>query len=37
MVKGSQYQRVTILQGLQVVEMLVFNAYNLREKLSTSC
>ena len=37
MVKGSQYQRVTNLQGLQVVEMLVFNEYNLREKLSTSC
>ena len=37
MVKGSQYQRVTTIQGPQVVEMLVFNAYNLREKLSTSC
>ena len=35
-VKAGQRTRVTDLEGLQVVDMAVFNAANLREKLSTS-
>ena len=35
-VETGQRLRVTDLEGLQVVDMAVFNAANLREKLSTS-
>lgn len=35
-VKAGQRLRVTDLEGLQVVDMAVFNEHNLREKLSTS-
>jgi uncharacterized protein len=35
-VKTGQRIRVTDLEGLQVVDMAVFNAANVREKLSTS-
>lgn len=35
-VKTGQRLRVTDLEGLQVVDMAVFNEHNLREKLSTS-
>ncbi len=35
-VKTGQRLRVTDLEGLQVVDMAVFNAHNVREKLSTS-
>lgn len=35
-VKTGQRLRVTDLEGLQVVDMAVFNAGNVREKLSTS-
>ena len=35
-IKTGQRLRVTDLEGLQVVDMAVFNENNLREKLSTS-
>ena len=35
-IKTGQRLRVTDLEGLQVVDMAVFNAQNVREKLSTS-
>tara|TARA_R110000787_G_scaffold110013_2_gene218644 strand:+ start:303 stop:923 length:621 start_codon:yes stop_codon:yes gene_type:complete len=35
-VKTGQRLRVTDLEGLQVVDMAVFNEHNVREKLSTS-
>lgn len=35
-IKTGQRLRVTDLESLQVVDMAVFNAYNVREKLSTS-
>ena len=35
-VKTGQRIRVTDLDGLQVVDMAVFNEHNVREKLSTS-
>ena len=35
-VTTGQRLRVTDLEGLQVVDMAVFNARNVREKLSTS-